>query len=404
MLMKKILLLLTLFVAAMSLKATAESVVFQPCLYTDGSWVYTDDIYSEITADEDELCFTVTDFLGSGKSLEFKKTTNSNYIEGNKTRLEIVQTNNVKVGSTTYRYLEVDSQRYQFVLPADDVVYTTVRARYIWNIKNSYVEEYTDLEAQEKGYRYHGYFDFRVVLASDEEPVDGDTSVETWLDVDFYYGYVEPVVYELVGSEKITLNTYTIGSSSYETYAKPHETTLEKYVNENTTKYTIKDFLGTGNDVDFTFEDPEEGVEATMTIAQSYYVDGVSYPYFYANGNYFTTNLVGLDDSAINLSYLYFDTEATVYKHTEAEVASYDTKYYGSFYFVGYDGSAYTDWLFLDFYFNGDNNESGIIDTLLDNSNAPVEYYNLNGIRVENPANGIYICKQGNNVKKVIIK
>ena len=34
--------------------------------------------------------------------------------------------------------------------------------------------------------------------------------------------------------------------------------------------------------------------------------------------------------------------------------------------------------------------------------NAPVEYYNLQGVRVANPANGIFIKKQGNKVSKVI--
>lgn len=41
------------------------------------------------------------------------------------------------------------------------------------------------------------------------------------------------------------------------------------------------------------------------------------------------------------------------------------------------------------------------IDT--DSANAPVEYYNLQGVRVENPANGIYICRQGNKVTKKVI-
>lgn len=36
--------------------------------------------------------------------------------------------------------------------------------------------------------------------------------------------------------------------------------------------------------------------------------------------------------------------------------------------------------------------------------NAPVEYYNLQGIRVDNPSNGIFIRRQGNNVKKVSIR
>ncbi len=36
--------------------------------------------------------------------------------------------------------------------------------------------------------------------------------------------------------------------------------------------------------------------------------------------------------------------------------------------------------------------------------NAPVEYYNLQGIRVANPENGLYIVKQGNKVTKRVIK
>ncbi|MDE6393857.1 MAG: DUF5123 domain-containing protein, partial [Duncaniella sp.] len=35
---------------------------------------------------------------------------------------------------------------------------------------------------------------------------------------------------------------------------------------------------------------------------------------------------------------------------------------------------------------------------------APVEYFNLQGVRVDNPANGIFIRKQGNKVTKVIVK
>ena len=36
--------------------------------------------------------------------------------------------------------------------------------------------------------------------------------------------------------------------------------------------------------------------------------------------------------------------------------------------------------------------------------NAPVEYYNLQGVRVANPEKGLYIVKQGNKVEKRVIK
>ena len=51
------------------------------------------------------------------------------------------------------------------------------------------------------------------------------------------------------------------------------------------------------------------------------------------------------------------------------------------------------------------NAVSGIEDVVADSdNNAPVEYYNLQGIKVENPENGIYIRVQGNTVTKVLIK
>ncbi len=34
--------------------------------------------------------------------------------------------------------------------------------------------------------------------------------------------------------------------------------------------------------------------------------------------------------------------------------------------------------------------------------NLPVEYYNLQGVRVANPGKGIYIMRQGNKATKVI--
>ncbi|MDO5395257.1 MAG: chitobiase/beta-hexosaminidase C-terminal domain-containing protein, partial [Bacteroidales bacterium] len=39
-----------------------------------------------------------------------------------------------------------------------------------------------------------------------------------------------------------------------------------------------------------------------------------------------------------------------------------------------------------------------------DDENATVEYYNLQGVRVQNPANGLYIVKKGNKVSKQLIR
>lgn len=52
------------------------------------------------------------------------------------------------------------------------------------------------------------------------------------------------------------------------------------------------------------------------------------------------------------------------------------------------------------------NDPAGIHGVVIDNANAPVELYNLNGVRVnENGvAPGLYIRRQGNDVKKVIVR
>ena len=44
------------------------------------------------------------------------------------------------------------------------------------------------------------------------------------------------------------------------------------------------------------------------------------------------------------------------------------------------------------------------IDNVAVDENAPVEYYNLQGVKVANPANGIYVVRQGDKVSKVLVK
>lgn len=46
--------------------------------------------------------------------------------------------------------------------------------------------------------------------------------------------------------------------------------------------------------------------------------------------------------------------------------------------------------------------ESGLA-TIVADENAPVEYYNLQGVRVANPENGLYIRRQGSKVEKVVL-
>ena len=40
----------------------------------------------------------------------------------------------------------------------------------------------------------------------------------------------------------------------------------------------------------------------------------------------------------------------------------------------------------------------------MDNADAPAEYYNLQGMKVNNPEKGIYIVRQGRKASKVVLK
>lgn len=47
-------------------------------------------------------------------------------------------------------------------------------------------------------------------------------------------------------------------------------------------------------------------------------------------------------------------------------------------------------------------NNAGVDNVAVDNADAPVEYFNLQGVRVAEPAHGIFIRRQGNSVSKLI--
>ncbi len=49
-----------------------------------------------------------------------------------------------------------------------------------------------------------------------------------------------------------------------------------------------------------------------------------------------------------------------------------------------------------------DETTTGVEETLVD-ENAPVEYYNLQGVKVEKPEKGIFIKKQGVKTTKVVL-
>ena len=56
-------------------------------------------------------------------------------------------------------------------------------------------------------------------------------------------------------------------------------------------------------------------------------------------------------------------------------------------------------------YSKKEGGNTGVDDVTVNDENAPVEYYNLQGVRVENPAPGqLYIKRQGSKATKVLFR
>lgn len=66
--------------------------------------------------------------------------------------------------------------------------------------------------------------------------------------------------------------------------------------------------------------------------------------------------------------------------------------------------SAACTWEIDNVVVKGEKDSSAIATVEVENENAPVEFFNLQGVRVANPENGLYIRRQGSKVEKVVIR
>ena len=48
--------------------------------------------------------------------------------------------------------------------------------------------------------------------------------------------------------------------------------------------------------------------------------------------------------------------------------------------------------------------DAAVSETAKEETEVPVEYYKLNGVKVENPGKGIYIKRQGTRTSKVVLQ
>jgi hypothetical protein len=225
------------------------------------------------------------------------------------------------------------------------------------------------------------YYQGFVVDAANSKYVKGDEDEYVELAGSFNQGYyvddlnnVKVRIYIEKNSETVVGNTITLYVSEYDGDDEVNYVSLPHYYTVEENVVTISNFL-----------------DGTDDLVLTYYNDGIV-----------KTNWKVGDNAG---TYYVFNEQFSSFNYDgDIDSAGWDEE----------DGETYT-WLVITL---GDGREveitlynprelsyaSGIADVNADANDGDVEYFNLQGIRVVNPANGIYIRRQGNNVSKVLVK
>ena len=135
-----------------------------------------------------------------------------------------------------------------------------------------------------------------------------------------------------------------------------------------------------------------QGNYSGMQFEGDYYWNyNKEYVEFYQN-EFTADDIVGAYDEIST-----YDKDANIIEITNCLFGVNASKY-ASYQWTGKDGNALPTLVLVTLTPGG---ESGL-NTVITDNNAPVEYYNLQGVRVADDAKGLVIRKQGNNVAKVI--
>lgn len=149
------------------------------------------------------------------------------------------------------------------------------------------------------------------------------------------------------------------------------------------------DSFTTAENVAFTFEDAGN---------DTYYIKDGYGRYYYMKGTYNSFN-VSLELSDVSDEGFAWTVEFTaegvkITNVLKGKTIQYDENYnsYGAYAEITHDLPAIYGQI-----------TSGV-ESVEEAADAPVEYFNIQGVRVNNPENGLYIVRKGKSVKKVIVK
>lgn len=372
--------------------ASAEKVSFEPCDYDDNA-LYKD-FESDLVRNSDGS-YTIVDFFNSGKSVSFKFDAE----EALASYSDITFTSPLKNRSKGYNYLMfgtgdddyIDIEAYDLEDNLEYLYFPYVADSYC------YVQKTDDEYADEYG-RYTGVICMKAF-------VNGETPTG-WIYVYFYFNEMPIPAVEEVTSNTIDVTLKILDADSEEEVGEPIDT---KFTIKSNGEFVLEDFLYSNNSVTWKLGEWYKN-DYNETVADMKYIGNVK------------------DDGD---SGLYLMQVASPNKHMVCEYdekggatvsVKYPTVYEGNGYSVVYkDDDVYEASIDLSYYINDDwvdllvrftYKNSDIPTSGVDNislksisdldANAPVEFFNLQGVKVANPENGVFIRRQGSKVSKVV--
>lgn len=238
-----------------------------------------------------------------------------------------------------------------------------------------------------------------------------------WIYMGFFFN--EPKEEE---NPATPVETYDVTVNLEETYYYPdynnnkyEETPLKSFdaqleVWEDGT-YTLKNIFGTDYSISYTL-----GNYSPLNVALLTFTGNISVEEGYEDmpdlltpaGKAMHVTVEDENGEQITAKYLW-GTEGKNYSYVEktidenGNVKQYDVCINVSGYVYGGDTIGMLDMYLTFSYGQKDSDPSSVADVEV-NENAPVEYFNLQGVKVAEPSNGIFIRKQGSKTSKVAVK
>lgn len=233
----------------------------------------------------------------------------------------------------------------------------------------------------------------KAVETVNDETGDVSTSYENDLDAVVSDGL----------ADCFTLSEPALGE--YMSWGKPRKTSSDEY-------NMIEALVQPAEQV----KTPTDGHSITFTVTPK---SGYT---FQATGLQFLANVIGTNGGNYDLSYKVGDFSDTLEENYHPNRNNEDGGYFSECIYSlnAPDSSDPVDVTFMIYNLGnnkqmgfsnvvisgkltGESVQSGVANIAVD-ENAPVEYFNLQGVRVANPENGLYIRRQGANASKVFVK